>query len=488
MHRRTTLVLIVSVLLVLALPSTSRADDTAKKETLAEKIEAILELEEASGGEWAVEVVSLDTGKSLCDMNSRRSMLPASNMKLFTTAAALYYLGPDFKVKTSLYLTGEPDRHGTLYGDLIIFGRGDPNISGRFYDSPVSVFEEMADKLKALGLRRILGDVVGDDSYFSDQYYGPWPEKEKHKWYAARVSALSFNDNCIDIYVKPGASPGAKAKVTNSPYTSYARVVNRASTTGRRGNSVWASPLGNGRDILVGGKIWTGKDFEELWFPVESPPLYTATVFKETLKRAGIVVSGKPRSLGKNHKSAVPLGSRPVLEHESLPLSEMIKVVNKRSQNLHAELLLRHIGLERGRGPTFEGGAEAIADFVRTMDLDPGSVVVKDGSGLCRENRASAHSIIELLRHMDASEHARVFRESLAVSGVDPSLKGMTWIAPRGKIMAKTGWLKGTLAFSGYVDGRTQRLAFSILVNDYTADSVRVRRARDRICAELTKY
>jgi len=158
-------------------------------------------------------------------------------------------------------------------------------------------------------------------------------------------------------------------------------------------------------------------------------------------------------------------------------------VVNKRSQNLHAELLLRHIGLERGRGPTFEGGAEAIADFVQEIGIEPGSVVVKDGSGLCRENRASAHSIIELLQHMDASEHARVFRESLAVSGVDPSLKGMTWIAPRGKIMAK-----GTLAFSGYVDGRTQRLAFSILVNDYTADSVRVRRARDCICAELTKY
>jgi D-alanyl-D-alanine carboxypeptidase/D-alanyl-D-alanine-endopeptidase (penicillin-binding protein 4) len=488
MFRRILHTFALILILTIAVPLAVEAEEAAKKESLTDKIEAILELEKASGGTWAIEVVSLDTGEVLCKMNSRRAMVPASNMKLFTTAAALHYLGPDFVTKTSFYFDGKPSAGGILDGDLIVRGRGDPNISGRFHDSPTSIFEEIAAKLKTMGLRHVKGDVIGDDSYFDNQYYGPWLPKEKHKWYAARVSALSFNDNCIDICVTPGAKPGAKAKVVKSPHTSFARVVNKASTTNRKKNSVWASPLGNGRDILVGGKIWSGKKMEELWFPVDSPPLYTATVFKETLERKGIKISGKPRALGKNHKTAVPGKAVPVIEYESLPLSEMIKVINKRSQNLHAELMLKHIGLQHAGKPTFEDGTKAIIDFIKTTGIKPGSVVVKDGSGLCRENRASAHSISQLLRYMDSSEHAETFRDSLAVSGIDRSLKGMTWIAPKGKIMAKTGWLKGTLAFSGYVDGKTQRLAFSIIVNDYTADSMRVRRARDRISAELASY
>ena len=488
MFRKIRQAFVIVLLLIFAIPSAIGAEDVAKKESLSEKIEAILELEKASGGTWAVEVVSLDTGEVLCEMNSRRAMLPASNMKLFTTAAALHYLGPDFKTSTSLYLKGKLEADGALDGDLIIYGRGDPNISGRFHDTPTAIFEEMAGKLKARGLRQVKGDIVGDDSYFDNQYYGPWLPEEKHKWYAARVSALSFNDNCIDIYVKPGAKPGAKAKVVKSPDTSFARVINRASTTGRKKNAVWVSPLGNGRDILVGGKIWNRKTVEELWFPVESPPLYAATVFKETLEREGIKVSGKPRALGDARKTEVPERAVPVLVYESLPLSEMIKVINKRSQNLHAELMLKHVGLQQGGGPTFADGTKAISDFIKTTDIETGSVIVKDGSGLCRENRASAHAIVQLLRHMDSGKHANVFRDSLAISGVDKSLKGMTWIAPKGKIRAKTGWLKGTLAFSGYADGKTQRLAFSIVVNDYTADSMRVRRARDRICAELARY
>lgn len=488
MHKKLRYTLLSLAIFALALPSAIEAKDAPKTKSLTEKIEAILELEKAGGGTWAVEVVSLDTGKTLCEMNSRRSMLPASNMKLFTTAAALYYLGPDFTTKTSLYFDGILDANGTLDGDLILYGRGDPNISGRFRDSPTSIFEDLARKLKALGLKKITGDIVGDDSYFDNQYYGPWEPKEKHKWYAARVSALSFNDNCIDIYVSPGAKPGAKAKVVKSPQTSYARVIGRASTTRNRKNEVWVSPLGNGRDILVGGKIWSNKPVEELWFPVESPPLYAATVFRETLEREGIKVSGEARTLGADHITAVPKGAMPALEHESLPLSEMIKVVNKRSQNLHAELLLKHIGLRHAGKPTFEGGTKAVADYIRKIGIAPGAVVIKDGSGLCRDNRASAHSIVQLLRHMDAGENADILRNSLAVSGVDRSLKGMTWIAPKDKIRAKTGWLKGALALSGYVDGKTQRLAFSIVVNDYTADSMRVRRARDRICAELARY
>jgi D-alanyl-D-alanine carboxypeptidase/D-alanyl-D-alanine-endopeptidase (penicillin-binding protein 4) len=482
-------VLIFSVLLLLMLsPPMVQAKDAQEKPSLAQRIESILKLEKANGGTWAVEVAALDTGETLCDMNSRRAMLAASNMKLFTTAAALHFLGPDFKMKTSFYFTAKPDAKGTLDGDIIIYGRGDPNISARFQDSPTSIFEDIARELKARGLRKVTGDIIGDDSFFDAQYYGPWLPGEKHKWYAARVSALSFNDNCIDVYVRPGRAPGAKASVQYLPKTTYARVVKKVSTSSRKGDAPWLSPLNGGRNVLVGGKIWTGKGVEELWYPVESPPLYAATVFREVLELEGIKVVGKARAIGPDHKTAVPSGAEPAYEHVSLPLSEMIKVVNKRSQNLHAELLLKHIGLKTGHGPSFKGGLRAIRDFLKEVGLEEDSLRFMDGSGLSRDNRASAYSIVRLLKYMAESEHAECFSDSLAISGVDKSLRGMNWIAPEGKIHAKTGWLKNTLALSGYVDGKTRRLAFSIIVNDYTADTARIRRARDRICAEIAKY
>jgi D-alanyl-D-alanine carboxypeptidase/D-alanyl-D-alanine-endopeptidase (penicillin-binding protein 4) len=170
-----------------------------------------------------------------------------------------------------------------------------------------------------------------------------------------------------------------------------------------------------------------------------------------------------------------------------MPLSEIIKVVNKRSQNLHAELLLKQIGLHKGYGPSFAGGTRAVRDFIKTVGIDGGAVTIHDGSGLCRSNRASAHSIVQLLKHMDSDSLRDVFRNSLAIAGVDNSLSKMTWIVPAGSVLAKTGSLKGVLCLSGYAGGKHERLAFSIIVNDFKGDSQRIREARDRICAELVK-
>jgi len=467
------------------IPFIAFAENSSKKSPLAGKIDAILE---KADGIWAVEVVSLKTGKTLYERNAHALMIPASNMKLFTTAAAIPCLGPDFTVKTSFYFDGRLDKKGILNGNVIIYGRGDPNISGRFNETPTTIFKNVAASLKSAGLRKVKGDVVGDDSYFDAEYYGPWPAGESHKWYAARVSALSFNDNCIDLYVSPGKSPGAKATVVQSPQTSYARVSNKASTTNEKNNEAWISPLHGGTGILVGGKISFGKDVQELWFPVKSPPLYTATVFKEVLERAGVKVQGKPRTIGKNHVSEVPKGARPIAEYESLPLSEMIKVINKRSQNLHAELLLKQIGLRKGYGPTFEGGTRAVLEFVRKTGIDPKSIVIQDASGLSRSNRASAHAVVQLLTFMNESKWKIPFRDSLAVAGIDKSLKKMVWAVPEGSVMAKTGSLKRVLALSGYTEGKTEKVAFSIIVNDFKEETARMRHTRDRICAELIRH
>jgi D-alanyl-D-alanine carboxypeptidase/D-alanyl-D-alanine-endopeptidase (penicillin-binding protein 4) len=473
---------------VLAVSAVATGESVSKKEALARRIDSILAKANADEATWAVEVVSLDTGETLYEKNAHALLIPASNMKLFTTAAALDCLGPDFTTKTSFYFDGGLGEDGALDGNLIIYGRGDPNISGRFTGKPTTIFEQIASSLKSLDLREVCGDIVGDDSYFDSEYYGPWPQDESCKWYAARVSALSFNDNCIDIYVWPGASPGARAKVAKSPQTSFVRVINKASTTSHRSNSAWASPVADGTAILVGGSIWSRKKEEVLYFPVESPPLYAATVFKETLEREGVSVEGKARTLGADRKSAVPPGAVPVVEHGSLPLSEMIKVVNKRSQNLHAELILKLVGLRAGEGPTFDGGAKAVRDFATKAGVNPGSVIINDGSGLSRMNRASAHSIVQLLKFMDASKWSDAFRDSLAIPGVDNSVRTMSRAVPTGKVVGKTGSLKNVLAFSGYATAKSERLAFSIIVNGFEGDSSRIREARDRICRELARY
>ncbi|GAB4330965.1 MAG: D-alanyl-D-alanine carboxypeptidase/D-alanyl-D-alanine-endopeptidase [Candidatus Abyssubacteria bacterium] len=458
--------------------------EASKQDILAERIDSIIAQSRQGACTWSIEVVSLDTGKTLYEKNARLSIVPASNTKLFTTAAALHYLGPDFTIKTSFYFDGALDENGTLNGDLVIYGRGDPNISGRFTNRPTQIFEEIANSLVSLGLRTVGGDVIGDDSYFDSRYYGPWPDTDSNRWYAARVSALSFNDNCLDIRVSP-STPGLRANISKSPWTSYVKVVNRATTTNRRKNSVWFTPTSDGK-VVIHGQIWTGRQVETLYVPVDNPTLYTTTVFKETLERSDVRINGKARVLRPNEMSVAHRDDAAlVAEYESPPLSEMIKIVNKRSQNLHAELLLKQIGRAAGFGGSFEGGVKAVERFLLESDLYP--IDIKDGSGLCRSNRASAHSIVQLLKHMDSTKWAEVYRDSLAVAGVDNSLRSMAGTVPNGSVVGKTGSLKKVIAFSGYATGKTERLAFSIIANDFE-ESYRVREARDRICRELARY
>ncbi|RJP24259.1 MAG: D-alanyl-D-alanine carboxypeptidase/D-alanyl-D-alanine-endopeptidase [Candidatus Abyssobacteria bacterium SURF_5] len=485
--RKTGINVFILFFLLILTASSGIAAETSSFETLAARIDSILG-EVAENCTIAVKVVSLDSGETVYERNARRLMVPASNTKLFTTAAALNYLGPDFTVNTSFYLRGDIDERGNLDGDLIIYGRGDPNISGRFTEHPTEIFDQVVDDLKSLGLREIKGDIIGDDSYFDSCYYGPWPAADSQKWYAARVSALSFNDNCIDICVVPGNAPGQKPRIKESPESSYARIINQANTTSRRNNSVWAASGGGSSDVQLRGRIWMGKKEELLNVPVETPALFTATVFKESLQRKGIKVHGRARELEEELGSAVPPGLDPIINWRSLPFSEMIKVVNKRSQNLHAELLLKQIGLRTGRGASFEGGTRAIHEFTQKIGLPVEDIDLHDGSGLCRTNQVTVHSVTGLLEYMDKSPWRSVYRESLATVGSDESLQSMVTMVPPGRVMGKTGSLKGVFAFSGYADGETENFAFSIVANGLKNGSYSLKRARDRICRELVRY
>jgi D-alanyl-D-alanine carboxypeptidase/D-alanyl-D-alanine-endopeptidase (penicillin-binding protein 4) len=426
----------------------------------------------ASVGERATvgaEVLSLTRGDVLYSLNAERLLQPASNVKLFTSAAALHYLGPRFTFRTTLYGTGGVDGDGVLRGDLVLEGRGDPSLSGRFYaDSVTYVFDGFVQALRDRGVTRVDGDLVGDNRYFEGPELGEgWAWDAQQWWYGAQIDALSFNDNTVTVRVQPGAGPGSPARVELVPDTEYVTVVNDVVTgtgQGRQSIAVHRQPESN--EIRLRGRV-PRRGGAALVIAVDDPALYALTVLRERLEHAGIELDGDVRPADEEDAVGVA-GRTPVASHFSPPLSELLGVVNKRSQNLHAEQLLRALGAEtRGRGSAGAGIA-AIDDFLRgEVQVEPGAVFLVDGSGLSRLNLVTPHAVVQLLAHMARHPYRREFYDSLFVPGEDERARRLDEPLTRGNLHAKTGTVRYVSALSGYVDARNgERLAFALLLNN----------------------
>ncbi len=249
-------------------------------------------------GRIGVAVYAADLGNPLYLHNADLPLTPASNMKLYTTAAALDRLGPDFQYTTSVYADGEIYPDGTLDGDLILIGRGDPTLSGRFYgDSVTFVFDRFAARLKQMGIRRVTGAVVGDATYFDDARIAPgWDSRHLLRWYGARSSALSTNDNVVTIEVHPGEWVGAPPALTFYPHTDRLEISNQATTVGRRGGrSIGIRRESETGKYVIRGRIPLRSRALRYMVSVEDPALYTTSVFADRIKRAGIEVEGGER-------------------------------------------------------------------------------------------------------------------------------------------------------------------------------------------------
>jgi D-alanyl-D-alanine carboxypeptidase/D-alanyl-D-alanine-endopeptidase (penicillin-binding protein 4) len=426
----------------------------------------------ASVGERATvgaEVRSLTRGDVLYSLNAERLVQPASTVKLFTSATALHYLGPRFTFRTTLYGTGPVDGDGVLRGDLVLEGRGDPSLSGRFYaDSVTYVFDGFVQALRDRGVVRVDGDLVGDNRYFEGPELGEgWAWDAQQWWYAAQVDALSFNDNVVTVRVEPGAGPGSPARVEVVPETDYVTVENDVVTkAGRGGQSITVHRQPESNEIQLRGRV-PRRGGAALVIAVDDPARFALTVLHERLADAGIEVDGEIRLAGEEDAAGVA-GRTPLVSHFSPPLAELLKVVNKRSQNLHAEQVLRALGAEtRGRGSAGAGIA-AIDDFLRgEVGVAPGAVFLVDGSGLSRLNLVTPHAVVQLLSHMARHPHAREFYESLFVPGEDARARRLDEPLTRGNLHAKTGTVRYVSALSGYVDARNgERLAFAIVLNN----------------------
>jgi D-alanyl-D-alanine carboxypeptidase/D-alanyl-D-alanine-endopeptidase (penicillin-binding protein 4) len=443
-----------------------------------------------SGLDVAVVVIG-DQGETLVDIRGREALKPASNMKILTTAAGLHWLGAGHEYETTLS-SQAPLRGGRIAGDVVLRGTGDPNISGRFRKGdPTAIFREWARKLGEAGLRRIDGDVVADDTYFDEVRLPPtWDPAQEEAWYSAQVSALSLNDNCIDVTVKPGSVPGARAKVILAPPSGFIALEDRVRTSGSRSARILVHRRRGTNEISVTGEIgaksppWSGN------VTVHDPALFFASSMVEVFEAEGIDVGGRARRI--ERREGAPAEAQPapaviLLRHVST-LAEDLPIINKRSQNLHAEILLRTLGARIGGEGSLAGGDKALRAYLEDRKIDAGGLVVGDGSGLSHANRASAHLLAAVLDERRRSgKDFELFLGSLPVGGEDGTLDDRFRSFPllRGKVHAKTGYIHGVSCLSGYVRRGTRTWSFSVLVNGLRGGAAKAKALQEKVAERM---
>lgn len=434
-------------------------------------IQAQLTKAEGRRGTAACVIVDLESGRTLFSSKADTPLSPASNMKLVTSVAALKLLGGDFHFTTRLLADAEV-RNGNLAGPLYVLAGGDPNLSGRFHDGdPLAVYRGWAAKLKEAGITHIEDGLRFDSALFGGPTYGDgWPQDDQYvRWYCAEVSAFAFNDNCVGIRVLPGEA-GKPGRIEVIPPTAHLNVINETTTlAGRKGAEIGVLRPRGTNNITVRGRVYekaTWGYFTDV--TVHDPALYAATVLRETLEAEGVRVSGsvEPFTLrGDDVKNC-----RLIHEHR-FPLLQALAPINTNSQNLHAEMLFRQLGLRHSGKGTFNTSRAAVEAFLGEKGWMRPGVVISDGSGLSRDNRVTAGMLVELLKEMEGSPHFESFRDSLAVAGESGTLaRRLNDRSLRGNVYAKTGYIRGVRALSGYLLTENRRLAFSMLMNGCSND------------------
>ena len=482
---------------LLGAPALEAADPSPGR--LKKAIDAVVARPGLEAAFWGIEVRSLASARTLYALNPGKAFRPASTLKLVTTATALDVFGPDARLHTTLQTAGRQDGLGRILGDVFLVGGGDPNLSARFSAGrPTAAFEAMAEALVAAGVRRIEGRLVGHEGAFvGDRRGSSWTWEDLAWGHGAEVSALSFADNLVEASLAPGERVLDPALLTLVPDAGCLSVVSsvttadaRASVVGRAGDEAGAAreltllrePGSN--DVRITGHL----PIDGQWkahLAVADPASCAAAVFASVLEARGIrVVAGVATS-----SAPLPGGARVLAAYDGVPMAQVIQVVNKESQNLHAEMLLRLLGSKlKGEG-SVEQGKAAVADVMKRLGADDAGWALADGSGLARTDLLTPHGLVALLAAMDRHPHAAAFRDSLPIAGVDGTLeKRMRGTAAERRVLAKTGTLQLANALAGYVTTtRGERLAFALFVNNHAGRGREAVGAIDRVAVALAE-
>lgn len=478
---------IVSLLLLLSVFSTGVLAQTAAPKTVAElqtRISQILAKPELSSAMVGIKVASLDTGRVLFEENAAKLLRPASNMKIYTVAAALDRLSPDYRFNTSVFAAARPDSAGIVHGDLRIYGRGDPSIAARFNNGDyLKGIDDLAARIVAAGVKRVEGDLVGDETYFVGPKYGSGWEWEDLTWYyGAEVTPLTINDNALDLFIKPGPGVGQPALITTGPPDPLLTVVNRVTTSAKGVRREISIHRGLGENtITITGSIPVDDPGYTGGIGISHPALLFVYLLRNSLAQKGVVITGKSRVTGENVFSFVSSAAeQEVASLQSPPFSVIAAQTLKPSQNLYTELILRTLGKAAPgvpatpiTNPTSEQlGLEAVKTFLKTTGIRPDSLVLDDGSGLSRGDMVTAEASVQLLTFMSKHRYANVFREALPIAGIDGTLRNrLKGTAAENNLRAKTGSLSSAASLAGYVTTAAgEKLAFSIMVNNYSRE------------------
>lgn len=456
--------------------------------SLQEQITAFVTQPRFEGSLWGVKVVSLDTGATLAEFQPRLRQSPASNAKLYVGALALARLGGDYRIRTPLLATAPLGPDGTLPGDLVVSGRGDPSWGARETKPEFwSVFDPFVHALKQAGVKHIRGDVVADGTWLRVEPAAPgWTVDDMSYYYGAEVAGVTFLDNYVEIRVVPGATAGAPCALEFLEPCSELVLVNKTKTlaAGTTANAD-ARLLPGTRIVEVTGGVAVGAKPFVTESPVPQPVQWFAVSLKAALERAGIGVDGRPRAViwpAPGVVAGVTLG-----EIVSPPLRELVTGFMKPSQNLETDLIFSHLGeLQRTAETRADQRSDelaltALSEFSVKAGLPANDLIFEEGSGLSRNNLTTPEATVALLRHMAAHAEAEAFVASLPVAGRDGSLRNrMKGTPAEGNIHAKTGGLRWSATLSGYAATATgERVAFSLMLNRHVA--AEGRRARDEI-------
>jgi D-alanyl-D-alanine carboxypeptidase/D-alanyl-D-alanine-endopeptidase (penicillin-binding protein 4) len=446
---------------------------------------------------WSVLVVSLDKGDTLFAHSADVLLAPASGLKLFTTAAALYYLGPQFRYSTFLLADGKIE-NGVLTGDLVVYGTGDPTFTARFGRRD-AVWHTFADTLAALGVKEVRGSVIGDATYFAGRGTGMgWQEDYIGASYAAPASALSYGENIATLEIKPRAA--GEPPFVGLDGGDEISVINHAQTVARGRSFIHVARSSYDSPLEVRGQISTSTTSIQRTVPVADPAQYAAAVFKKILIDKGITVSGPAKSVTDGQS---PVTGRmvfaPALDtdqpvrvlaiYQSPPLIDVLEIVNKKSHNHMAEQTLRTVGrVALGEGSVAAGEKAVVQLLTKEIGEAPVGFKMDDGSGLSVLDRASSRNFVQLLSFMAKSPMFESYWQTLPEAGVSGGLRRMHGTAAAGNLRAKTGTIDNVSSLSGYVRSQDgERLAFSIISNDVPS-TYRAKRIEDAIGARLAAF
>ncbi|MBC8403152.1 MAG: D-alanyl-D-alanine carboxypeptidase/D-alanyl-D-alanine-endopeptidase [Candidatus Marinimicrobia bacterium] len=463
--------------------------------TITEWLNHIASNDTLSRAQWSIYAEYVDNGETIIDYNSRNCLAPASSLKIITTGLALVKLGPDFQFSTQLYYSSSIDRKGTLKGDLFIVGGGDPTLGSDMVPGSLpadSLVQTWIAAIKAQGIQRINGAIIADVSMLEEQSVPDyWPWIDIGNYYGTGTSALCFNDNLYYLTFKPGKEVGDRAEIFRvSPVVRGLEFDNFMRTgpvgSGDNGYIYCAPKLYR---ATLRGTIPAGVEEFTIRGSLPDPALFAAQYLSSALLEAGVKIKGNPEV--KSTSSVFDPGKL-VYEHNSVKLSEIVRITNQISVNLYTEQLLKYLAWKESGEGSMAQGLNLIETFLDSSGIDIMGWQLFDASGLSRTNRVSARQLSNFLSVISRTPVFSEYYNSFSIAG-DPDGSGSVASIGKGTVLAlngriKTGTIIGVRSHTGYLTTSSGRLvSFSLICNNYPVSMRRINKIHESILIQLVK-